>query len=645
MGSIATTSSPRTGLWTAATCAGLLAVFAALSWFAVETKCATFDEPLHAASAYVSTFDSEYRIDPEDPPLWKYWAMLPHHTGELYIEHQGKGWDWAIVQPRNQSVWAGHMLYNTTGVDGTGFIERTRMMFLPLGVIAGAAMALLSYRLFGRIAAIVTTVLFSFDPTFLAHSPLVKNDVSITLVMLLFMTTVYQVGRRLTWMNALALGLLLGVGLTVKYSGVLLGPMMGLALLVRVSLPTPWIVIGQELHLRRQRLLAAIGVMIAATIMACIIVWACYRFRFDSGPGGAQLDMTPILQMVADNRFFLHEHRWPEHDESHGWENSATVRVAMLFEKHHLLPEAWIGGFLSTYSAAIVRPAFLMGKIYETGCWYYFPLAMLFKMPVATLLAMMAGVIWGMTRLYSVFSRHACLPAEAASMLAGCTKTSNTWRLACLWIPIVIYGASAMSSNLNLGIRHLLPIMPFVFILLGSCASTLHRHRPKVFTISSVVLGLALAVETIAAFPDYIPFFNLAVGGNRAGLKLLADSNLDWGQDLPAVAIWQSKHPETPLYLIYFGRVPPEVYDIKYAPDLLHPCMLGVSATTLQGIYLEPGKKQTFRPLWNVAPREVLDGTIYLYRFPADMPSPEVAEDIQRLIGGTPQTPIKTGDK
>ena len=449
----------------------MLAVFAALSWFAVETKCATFDEPLHAASAYVSTFDSEYRIDPEDPPLWKYWAMLPHHTGELYIEHQGKGWDWAIVQPRNQSVWAGHMLYNTTGVDGTGFIERTRMMFLPLGVIAGAAMAFWSYRLFGRIAAIVTTVLFSFDPTFLAHSPLVKNDVSITLVMLLFMITVYQVGRRLTWMNALALGLLLGVGLTVKYSGVLLGPMMALALLVRVSLPTPWIVIGQELHRRRQRLLAAIGVMIVATIMACIIVWACYRFRFDSGPGGAQLDMTPILQMVADNRFFLHEHRWPEHDESRGWENSATVRVAMLFEKHHLLPQAWIGGFLSTYAAAIVRPAFLMGKIYETGCWYYFPLAMLFKMPVATLLTLAAGVIWGMTRLYSAFSRRACSPSEAASMLAGCTKTSNTWRLACLWIPIVIYGASAMSSNLNLGIRHLLPIMPFVFILLGSCRS------------------------------------------------------------------------------------------------------------------------------------------------------------------------------
>ena len=132
----------------------------------------------------------------------------------------------------------------------------------------------------------------------------------------------------------------------MKYSGVLLGPMMAVSLLVRVSLPTPWIVIGQELHRRRQRLLAAIGVMGVATIMACVIVWACYRFRFDSGPGGAQLDMTPILQMVADNRFFLHEHRWPEHDELRGWENSATVRVAMLFEKHHLLPQAWIGGFL-----------------------------------------------------------------------------------------------------------------------------------------------------------------------------------------------------------------------------------------------------------------------------------------------------------
>jgi hypothetical protein len=231
-------------------------------------------------------------------------------------------------------------------------------------------------------------------------------------------------------------------------------------------------------------------------------------------------------------------------------------------------------------------------------------------------------------------SRRDCSPSDAASKLAGYTNASNAWLLTCLWIPIVVYGASAMSSNLNLGIRHLLPIMPFIYILLGSCAATLHRHGPKLFTIASVILGLALAIETCAAFPDYIPFFNFAVGGNRAGLKLLADSNLDWGQDLPAVAEWQSKHPETPLYLIYFGRVSPEVYDIKYAADLDHPCMLGISATTMQGIYLEPGKKQTFQPLWNVPPREVLGGTIYLYRFPEDMPSAGVARDIRRLIGG-----------
>ena len=259
-----------------------------------------------------------------------------------------------------------------------------------------------------------------------------------------------------------------------------------------------------------------------ATIMACIIVWACYRFRFDSGPNGAQLDMTPILQMVADNRFFLHEHRWPEHDESHSWEHSRTVRVAMLFKKHRLLPEAWIGGFLSTYSAAIVRPAFLMGKIYETGCWYYFPLAMLFKMPVATLLAMVAGVIWGMTStLFLGLSRRASLAIRNRG--CGLARSAQRhpapgyWRVSGFRFR---FTAPCHVVQPEPGHSPSPPDRAVRFYSVGLVHSTLHRHRPKVFTISSVVLGLALAVETIAAFPDYIPFFNLAVGGNRAGCEI-----------------------------------------------------------------------------------------------------------------------------
>lgn len=71
-------------------------------------------------------------------------------------------------------------------------------------------------------------------------------------------------------------------------------------------------------------------------------------------------------------------------------------------------------------------------------------------------------------------------------------------------------------------------------------------------------------LETLAGYPDYLAFFNLPSGGSRGGLSLLGDSNLDWGQDLPALADWQRQHPEPTLYLSYSGTADPAAYGIRY---------------------------------------------------------------------------------
>src|SRR5439155_882524 len=101
----------------------------------------------------------------------------------------------------------------------------------------------------------------------------------------------------------------------------------------------------------------------------------------------------------------------------------------------------------------------------------------------------------------------------------------NIWPAACLLIPILIYGTGAVRSNLNLGIRHLIPILPFVFILLGLGAAALRRARRRTFNLVVLVVAIGLAVETTQAFPDFISFFNRAAGGigrNHLSLSLSA---------------------------------------------------------------------------------------------------------------------------
>src|SRR5262249_38384766 len=151
----------------------------------------------------------------------------------------------------------------------------------------------------------------------------------------------------------------------------------------------------------------------------------------------------------------------------------------------------------------------------------------------------------------------------------------------------VVFMTAVMSSHVNLGLRHVLPVYPFVFIATG-CLLARSRKR----WLAPALAGL-LACETLLAWPNYIDFFNWACLGWRGGIHLLGDSNLDWGQDLPALAQWQRDHDNAPIALAYFGTADPAAYGVRCVtlpawpppPDLPATYVIAISATGLQGIY------------------------------------------------------------
>jgi hypothetical protein len=599
-------------------CAVLLGSFAAISWCALLGKCAAFDEPLHFVGAWLQTHYDDFRCNPEDPPLWKFYVAVGTNAGDMKLDTTTGLWKQMLGEiPAPAVHWVREAMYQTPGTDADRLLRAGRARMLALGMILGAAIAWWAWRLGGPIAGVVAAGAFSLDPNFLAHAPLIKNDVPITLVFFLLMGSVWLLGERATVLRFLCAAALVIIALTTKFSGVLALPMVGIAMIGRIVIGKPWGFFGLTLGTRWKRLCGAAAIVAGVSILGYAGIWASYGFRFgptsdanehfdfhsanyNAGIGEMLLQQNPVPLYPSNATM----HEWVK-DE---WKPGVFVRFLNWANKQHLFPQAWLFGFLYTYGTSLARRTFLCGQLGVVGWWYYFPAAMAFKTPLATLLGLaLAAAIWlrGLRRQKS---------------------GRDAWAICAVLVGPVFYMAVAMRSHLNIGLRHVFPVYPFLFVFLGVIAARCFARRPRTTAWFVGILFLGLACETWWAYPNYLPFFNAAAGGSRGGIELLSDSNLDWGQDLPALVEWQKKHPDRQLYFCRFGLPDPRYYGLHYiempGSELAEPDetkasgmlpVYAISAVALQGPYMTADRAAFYRKFLDEKPVEVLNGTIYLY--------------------------------
>ena len=589
--------------------AALLVLFAALAFSAERTKSPTVDEPGHLLGAYLRSTIRDFRVDPEDPPLWADWMFLPHGRDALrHIDFDDPSWRQIPQMHWTLTPWWQRTLYDPAN-DVESLVQRSRAMALIIGVALGVMIAWYAWRFSGSLAALIATCLFALDPNFLAHAAVVKNDVAATLIFLALAYALWRAGSRLTWTNTLAIALLGGVAMSVKFSGLLAIPIVGVLLLIRaLLLPTPWPIRWRKreklLEKPQHRLLLAC-LVIAATIPASmLIVWASYGFRYRAIPDGTPMNIAlqkalaikSRIRAAADDPSYQ-----PTPQELAATPPGAFVSSILFLSERHALPEAWLNGLLFTYHASLIRPSYLLREIRLTGWWYYFPLAMVFKTPLATLVLALLAII------------------VAARIPLREIDSSKRWALLCLLVPTAIYFLFALRTNLNIGLRHVLPIYPPIYIAIGCAIASAWRTRMRWVRPITVTLMLILSAETLFAWPDYIAYFNLAAGGPRGGIRLLGDSNLDWGQDLKALARWQRAHPDRPIYLRYFGSTEPSKYLHSQRLDPANPqwpekpAVVAISATFLQGLYVPDHMRPIYETLRRQKPIAVIGGTIYIF--------------------------------
>jgi hypothetical protein len=192
--------------------------------------------------------------------------------------------------------------------------------------------------------------------------------------------------------------------------------------------------------------------------------------------------------------------------------------------------------------------------------------------------------------------------------------------------PIIVYLGAAMAGHLNIGVRHILPIYPFVLLIAGKAVVTLWYARSPLLRGLLGALCLAGVVESAAIYPNYLAFFNQFIGGPRNGQKYLVESNLDWGQDLKGLKRWMDQNHVRHINLSYFGTADPAYYKINctylpgaplFAEPLVKsptlPGFVAVSATNLRGVYFDGPWRSFYWPLLEMKPAGVIGYSIYIY--------------------------------
>ena len=552
-------------------------------------KSPTVDEPIHLFAGYSYLKWGDFRANPEHPPLAKLWAALPLLAFDLKDPRQSSAYWNLIPQYSPDAMYtvadAGEMLFVRNKAETVFFYAKLQMVFL--GVLLGLFVYRWSKELFGFQAAVASLCIYCFDPNILAHSQFVHTDIAFTAMFFIGTYFFWRALDKLSWPNLVFSSLFFGFAAITKYAYLAVFVVWSVLGIARLFSPQPQqCVLGlpRQVSSRWGKAALLAGVLLSCLVTAYFLIWFAYGFRFQAI--ATEGHYLPMAQQLPENPY---------------------LRGLIVFiTQHHLFPEAWIYGQLYVFNN-LQRDAYLMGSYSDHGFWLYYPVAFVVKTPLPTLLLLIGTIgLW---------------IAKKKSQRSGLF----------LLIPVVVYFSLGVWSRINIGLRHILPIYPFLFVLLGATAAELWSSGSRVKRGALMALSIWYIWSAIVTYPHYLAFFNEMAGGPENGHKWLLDSNLDWGQDLKGLKRWMDDHAVKKIQFLYFGfysAAAPRYYgiDAVYLPgswvayDSVKdtseaPNYLAISANHLFGHFLRGERREDFvKPFRSLTPAGIIGHSIFVYR-------------------------------
>jgi hypothetical protein len=446
-----------------------------------------------------------------------------------------------------------------------GHYQRTltlaRLGILPFFWLACFVLWRFVSRNYGHWHAALAVVLFVFCPPILANASVATTDLPFTAMFLLAFVCFWNFLQEPKSFTAVLAGFTMALAVLCKFTAL---PYLGVSC---VALYVYCMI--EKRPIPPWKYIGIGGVAVALTI------WAGYRFSI--GPILHQGQVTPL-------------------EMAHLRGLSGTVARAFFFPGVPA-PEFFKGLAHLFALSEKKRIAYLFGETYLGGRWYFFPVAIAAKTPIPLLLLAMIGVVRALIRPRV---RNAIFPLAG---LAG---------------PLLV----AMLGPVNLGLRHVLVIYPFLAILSAYALLWLWQvgdSRNKAFAYKSLAIVLVIwnSATCVRATPDFIPYFNELAA--PYGSRILVDSDFDWGQDLNRLsAVLQQQHIDS-VWIAYEGSADLKRRGLPYwrplLPNQKPSGWIAISEFNIKTL------SQDFGWLEKYKPDRIVGKTIRLYHFdvaPAD---------------------------
>ncbi|MCX6811641.1 MAG: glycosyltransferase family 39 protein [Candidatus Berkelbacteria bacterium] len=491
----------------------LLAIMFVTMFTVAKGDSGTTDEVAHIPAGYSYVKALDYRLNPEHPPLAKVIAGIS--LSFLHLKGPFDDWSWQVA---NQWEAGWNFIYEQGNSAGQMLTyARTPMMLLTL--ILALVIFFWVRSKFGNKVALIILLFFTFEPNFIAHGHLVTTDIAAALGFVIGIWGFVNFLEKKTWGSLFLVGALFGIAQCLKFSCILLLPIFFLILIVRVVMErneTPWLSNFGRLF----------GKSLVGLVFGFIVVWIIY---------------TPFVWNMPPSV----EHRVIEENLSPNDPRTLTFRnILHKFEGSRFTRP--IGHYMLGVSYIFSRTAggnatFILGHFSDKGIRWYFPVAWLLKIPLPITFLLLYGIVLLITR--------------------GIRGPTDAWLLWYIFIPVAIYWIITLQGSLNIGIRHLLPTMPFVYLFVARTIDPIlnpEKFDLKGFAliapeITLIILAVWFVFGSILTYPSYLAYFNeLTIG--RPKYEFLVDSNLDWGQDLKRLASYVNENPEIDkLHIDYFG--------------------------------------------------------------------------------------------
>jgi len=574
----------------------------------ISDESLTFDELAHIAAGFGYLKEQDYRLNAEHPPLIKYLAAL----GADIAVHPYFPTNTAPWQNETKNQWAqwdhGTIFLYQSGNDADAVIFWSRVPMILLTLLLGILLYSWSYRQFGGRVALLAVALYTFSPTILAHGRYVTTDIGASLGFFIGITTFVSFLQKRTWSSFFIAGIAFGIAQLLKFSLILLIPMYGILLLLWAWSHPDFITIRERITMFFVYATRTIGV----GIVGIAVVWIAYA-QVTAG--------YPIDRNLRDASTLLKTYRFRSH-----------VQATEFLIQHRItrpLGQYLTGVLLANQRAAGGNTTYFLGTVSSSGSFAYFPLLYAVKEQIilhvlsAAALAGFLLRVWK-RRTMSLRKRIQAWIASHLNLVGACTVVGVYWTI-------------SLISPLNIGLRHVLPTFPFIYVLVAYGAERFFTtntdgsarwQTTRIPQALCMAIVLLLAGIAIRAYPYYLSYYNALGGGTENGYRIAVDSNYDWGQDFKRLRAYMDEHGIEKIALDYFGGASRDYYlpsrvDGWWSARGMPQGYFAISSTLREGALASwdprltpPKPEETYPWLRGKEPIGRAGMSIFIYKFP-----------------------------